>query len=257
MADSSTDDAERFERLSINYFDDSTVDAETEVTSIVYQMQDGSAPIVIEHAPKRGLAFKVWNASCVLARHLEVCGKDFRDKRTIELGAGVGLAGIAMSRLGANVLLTDLASVVPLLEKNVSANCTGNVAAYCWGDDASALSPPFDYIIGADIIYNEDIFEPLLKALLLLMDEHSVAIISYVSRWKRTNRFFRMLRKHFDCAIAPEEVVPQEILPHAMCEKGERAIIYYITRRAAGKTRKRMIPRRQQQSTVPSTHHIG
>ena len=41
----------------------------------------------------------------------------------IELGAGCGLVGIAASEAGAaEVLLTDHAAVVPLLEHNISLN---------------------------------------------------------------------------------------------------------------------------------------
>lgn len=47
-----------------------------------------------------------------------------KGKRAIELGAGPGLGGMAFALLGADVLLTDLADIVPLIRKNVDANFT-------------------------------------------------------------------------------------------------------------------------------------
>lgn len=44
-------------------------------------------------------------------------------KRIIELGAGMGLGGLAFALLGCKeVVLTDVSSVLPLLQKNVEAN---------------------------------------------------------------------------------------------------------------------------------------
>lgn len=47
-----------------------------------------------------------------------------KGKRAIELGAGPGLGGMAFALLGADVLLTDLADIVPLIRNNVDANFT-------------------------------------------------------------------------------------------------------------------------------------
>ncbi len=47
-----------------------------------------------------------------------------KGKRAIELGAGPGLGGMAFALLGADVLLTDLVDIVPLIRKNVDANFT-------------------------------------------------------------------------------------------------------------------------------------
>ncbi|KAK9868125.1 hypothetical protein WJX84_008065 [Apatococcus fuscideae] len=42
--------------------------------------------------------------------------------RLVELGSGVGLLAIFLAKLGAQVVLTDQASVIPLLSSNVAAN---------------------------------------------------------------------------------------------------------------------------------------
>lgn len=46
-------------------------------------------------------------------------------KRTLELGSGMGLAGMAAAMLGAHVVLTDVGDVLPLLARNVQSNFDG------------------------------------------------------------------------------------------------------------------------------------
>ena len=45
-----------------------------------------------------------------------------KGKRVLELGAGMGLGGIAFSMLGAEVVLTDTNDVLPLLRRNCESN---------------------------------------------------------------------------------------------------------------------------------------
>ena len=56
------------------------------------------------------------------ARRGEFARHKMRGKRAAELGAGMGLGGLAFAMLGADVLLTDVAAVLPLLRRNYENN---------------------------------------------------------------------------------------------------------------------------------------
>ena len=40
----------------------------------------------------------------------------------IELGSGPGLAGLLVAKLGAQVTITDIAKVLPLIQENITLN---------------------------------------------------------------------------------------------------------------------------------------
>lgn len=83
--------------------------------------------------------------------------------RPIRLGAGIGVAGILLARLGATVTLTDnVPEVLALLRRNVAENGVGDrtrVERLAWEDlklfhvNCSAHAAQLDMIIGSDLVY--------------------------------------------------------------------------------------------------------
>jgi len=152
---------------------------------------------------------KVWSTALVLALLLEKNKGKFgltrgEGKRCCDVGAGCGLLGVSLCLLAPDVLgsvvLTDLPGQLPLLRKNVDQNGMehsgvqqrATVQPLTWGslEDAAALEPPFDLIVGSDVIFREDFVEPLLVSLAALSDHRSTIVLCVEERNEAAHALF-------------------------------------------------------------------
>jgi len=108
----------------------------------------------------------LWASSPVLAGHLRrrpgLEGKDL-----LELGCGLGLAGIAAAQAGATVVMTDYEEdALEFARHNASVNLSprelSRVTFRCMDWRNAEITETFDVIIGADIVYERGNFAPLL-----------------------------------------------------------------------------------------------
>ena len=148
----------------------------------------------------------VWPASMALARMLAHVPTLTAGKRVLELGCGLGLAGLAAaSHAGAkSVVLTDRDdSVLQLAREAIAANelsegadAIASTATLDWGADAAELAAsigvePFDVIIGADILYDAgacELLAGLLARLLPASDDVPAARVLLADPAQRLNR---------------------------------------------------------------------
>jgi Lysine methyltransferase len=114
----------------------------------------------------------------------------------VELGAGTGVAGLALAadHLHANVVLTDLPEVCPLLQTNARGRPGVTVRPLAWGCAAHAQAlrdelglSPVSHVICSDLVYFPELLAPLLRSLLHLTDPASAmactqVVISYKIR---------------------------------------------------------------------------
>jgi predicted nicotinamide N-methyase len=131
---------------------------------------------------------RVWSSSQVLSKYLERHRRKLRVRgKVLELGAGCGMNGIMMSKLGCEmVVFTDLACMLEHLRLNVDLNLLVNnrattrlentgrryaVRELDWNNEQQMkqikeeFGPNFDFIIGSDVVYQEEFIEPLLATL--------------------------------------------------------------------------------------------
>jgi len=152
----------------------------------------------------------LWPASFAISKYFSERnrGNDsgfFKDKTVLELGAGVGLAGVCAAVLGAKVTLTDRKSVLPILRKTVAKNANNTVnhpevLELDWGKgiqtkSGSCHSSTFDFIIGADILYvPEQALHFLLDELLRYSSEKTEIIIAFQLRYGKELTFLNAAR---------------------------------------------------------------
>ncbi|XP_005159014.1 protein N-lysine methyltransferase METTL21D isoform X1 [Danio rerio] len=192
------------------------------------EKNDGSV-LRMYQCSKGDVGCVVWDAAIVLSKYLETeqfCSigsgvSMWSSKNIIELGAGTGLVGLVAASLGANVTLTDLEDLQPLLQLNIKKNQqlihTGSVTAKVlkWGANVDDFLPHPHYILMADCIYYEQSVEPLVETLKLLAGPETCIICCYEQRTVGVNpeiekRFFELLLQDFQSEeISSEKQDPE------------------------------------------------
>ncbi|XP_014233390.1 protein-lysine methyltransferase METTL21D-like [Trichogramma pretiosum] len=162
----------------------------------------------------------VWDASIVLASYLDrscrfenwLCGK-----RVLELGAGLGCAGLTAACYGAHVVLTDLDDALPYTEKTARQNrneyekCGGTVDCRVlkWGKEIDLDFQP-EIILVSDCVYYEESLEPLLSTLDTLLS-NGTGVHAILSQEQRdtpkqvivNKKFLEELNKRFKVTYIP------------------------------------------------------
>ena len=104
----------------------------------------------------------LWPASIALAHDLETRAEQLRGKRVLELGAGTGVPGIVAASLGANVLQVDRSEVaLQLCAVNAQRNRQEHVEPRAAEWETFHSDEPFDFILGADVLYVTTMHERL------------------------------------------------------------------------------------------------
>lgn len=106
----------------------------------------------------------LWPGAIGLAHEIAADPADFAGKSILELGSGAGLPGIVAATLGARVVQTDHQELVlDLCRRNGARNAAGGIE-YRLADWTAWADPGrYDWIIGADILYVEELHADLRR----------------------------------------------------------------------------------------------
>lgn len=108
----------------------------------------------VEHVP---YGFLLWESAVALAELITRQGDMLRGKRVLELGAGVGLAGLVARSLGATVWQTDhRADVLQLADHNARQNQISLPHQFVADWRNWTHAERYDLILGADILYERE-----------------------------------------------------------------------------------------------------
>ena len=130
----------------------------------------------VEWAPLAPYWAILWRSGVALARELD--RGPLGGLRVLELGCGLALPSLTAARAGAVVLATDQsAEALTLVARNARANgLRVETAAVEWSDaDELRSRAPFDLVLAADVLYEQDNAAPLLSLLPRLAPEAWIA----------------------------------------------------------------------------------
>lgn len=138
---------------------------------------------------------EVWPSAIVLAEFI-LRSDEFINKKVLDLGCGLGLTSVALGFKNAFVTATDYEiNALQYARRNYIRNI-GNEknAKFVYLDwRHPLLYDKFDFVIGADIIYERNLFADIIKVLEMAMDENSICYLADPNR-RIAIEFFEILK---------------------------------------------------------------
>lgn len=159
------------------------------------QILDGKDPL--QDVSAFPFWIRLWEAAIVLSDY--IAGLDCRPGTTLmELGAGLGAPGLTAAAAGFQVTLTDYEEVILDFQRiNAAASKVDTVqfSLLDW------LNPPemaqYEVIVGAEILFREDFFQPLLEILRKALKPGGVVYLAHDMQRRSLKPFLQMAEKDY------------------------------------------------------------
>ena len=147
---------------------------------------------------------KLWEAALVLADLLAAQPQD-PPRRILELGAGLGVPGLAAAAAGHQVTLSDYEPhILDFQRVSAAASGVGERVEHLmldWLKPPPDL-PPFDLIIGAEILFRDEFFSPLLTIFKKYLAPGGMVYLAHDVRRKSLPRFLQLAEADFEIAVS-------------------------------------------------------
>ncbi|CAD6190334.1 unnamed protein product [Caenorhabditis auriculariae] len=162
--------------------------------------------ILLQNWNDQGVSGVLWESAVVLAQYLHQSRGLVKGKRILELGAGLGLPSMVVLDGGAfHVFATDQMFALPRLRQNVQTNLSPEIQRHCditcldWfhPENSTDRIQDVEVIIGADLVYNRELFDPLRRTLLAFSTKKTVIFFASKLRYPKDRRFYSKLSGDF------------------------------------------------------------
>lgn len=149
---------------------------------------------------------KLWEAAMVLSYVMSQL-PDPKGKTVLELGAGLGAPGIAAAAAGFTVTISDYEDIIMDFQK-VSAAASGvhtiNFTHLDWLHPPEL--PPFDLLIGAEILFREEFFQPLLTVFKKYLKPDGSIYLAHDASRQSLPLFLELAKEEFDITIGKQVI---------------------------------------------------
>jgi len=149
---------------------------------------------------------RLWEAAIVLSEFIAGLPHE-PDTTLLELGAGLGAPGLTAAAAGFAVTLTDYEELILDFERiNAAASGLDNVrfSLLDW------LNPPkmeqYDVIVGAEILFREAFFQPLLDVLRKALKPTGVVYLAHDIKRRSVEPFLKMAEKEYRIAASQRKL---------------------------------------------------
>jgi len=167
---------------------------------------------------------KLWDAAIILSYVLtRVPGRQGRT--LLELGAGLGAPGLAAAASGFDVTISDYEEIIRDFQQ-VSAAASGlhnvKLTLIDWLDPPPL--PAFDVLAGAEILFREEFFAPLLRVFAAYLKPDGVIYLAHDARRQSLPKFLKLAEKDYDIGVARQNYIkdgtPVSIIVNRLVRKG-------------------------------------
>jgi predicted nicotinamide N-methyase len=159
------------------------------------QILDGKDPL--KNPSDFPFWIRLWEAAIVLSRFM-VNLAPASGTTVLELGAGLGAPGLAAAALGCSVTLSDYEEIILDFER-VSARASGLSTVRF--EMLDWLNPPdmerYDIVLGAEILFRDEFFEPLLGILRKAVKPDGVIYMAHDMKRQSVHPFLHMAEKEY------------------------------------------------------------
>jgi predicted nicotinamide N-methyase len=125
----------------------------------------------------------IWPSAIALSEYVVENKSEFKGKKILEIGCGLGLVGIAVTAIGGDVLFTDYDShALRFTQTNFTRNFNrpASVQLLDWRYPGNTES--FEIVLAADILYEKRWLEPVLDILERKLSPVGIAFIAEPDR---------------------------------------------------------------------------
>lgn len=164
------------------------------------QILDGKDPL--KDVSSFPFWIRLWEAAIVLSEFIAGLPRD-QETTLLELGAGLGAPGLTAAAAGFQVTLTDYEEIILDFERiNAAASKLRNVqfAMLDWLDPPDM--PQYDVIVGAEILFREEFFEPLLNVLRKALKPEGVVYLAHDIKRRSMEPFLKMAEKEYSISAS-------------------------------------------------------
>jgi len=126
---------------------------------------------------------EVWPSATALSKFVLGAPGMLDGARAIEIGCGLGLAGVAAMAAGAEVIFTDYEpGALQFVQLNALANLGRMPGTLTMDWRRPAVDGRFDVVLASDVAYEKRSFDPLIRALEALVSPSGIALVAEPGR---------------------------------------------------------------------------
>jgi len=126
---------------------------------------------------------KLWPSARAICIYLANHSALLKNKKVLELAAGIGLPSMLASAFASSVVCSDAApAAIPFIEYSASLNNRNNIEAALIDWNNIADMPPADILLLSDVNYEPAQFKGLLRLLLHYLSNGSAIVLSTPQR---------------------------------------------------------------------------